>query len=192
MAEETDRLGKQDLNPFSLVTPHVSVEDALSKTSNDWAVVTDDDGQPLGALSRAELMEATPGTRVIDALGDFPKVIADVRTPLDELLMSPAVVSTKPSGVIAAVMRADREHVDSVVGVWAGDRLLNLGTAGSRLTHVGAWSLIGDVAIPRVVRRCRFSVAGKDCGMMKTFKEKPLDMPACPDPDRLGAHQFTW
>jgi hypothetical protein len=170
----------------------MSVEDALSKLSNGWAVVTDDHGQPLGALSRGELMESTPGTQIIDALGDFPKVVADAKTPLGALLDSPALLSTMPSGVIVAAMQPDGEHVERVVGVWKSDRLLNLGTAGSRLTSVGVWSLIGDVAIPRVVRRCRFSAAEKDCGMMKMFKEKPLDMPACPDPDRLGAHQFTW
>jgi hypothetical protein len=185
VTQRHDPVGDRALEACTIAPETTATGDVLAQTPQAWIVVTGNDGSPIGVFPTAVLGRLPAEEPVRTALAAAPPaVVADARTPVSLLLASPAVRSSNPPAVI---VRTE----DHVLGVWVEDELLEQGAMeGARFT--GDWSLPGDIVIPQVIRYCRYQHDGRRCTAVRSFEEKPVDMPACSDPERLGAHNFAW
>ncbi len=143
-----------------------------------WTVVTGGHGQPVAAIGPR-------GASVTASL-----VIADAAVPLAAVLGSDAMADAGADTVVGVT------NGPSVIGVWAGDDMIDAIAHGALRGAVAA--LPGDVQLPGriakldITRRCRYVEHGHPCATVLVVPEKPDPMPPCPAQAGIGAHVFAW
>ncbi|MFD7282971.1 hypothetical protein ACFV80_39765 [Streptomyces sp. NPDC059862] len=184
MTDSVEVLGDRAETNYATIPPTALLASVASTT--DWIVVVDHDNVPLGALPRACLTPDATSQTALEALRSAPAaVVADVSTPLDALLDSTAFRITAPDAVIAV-------EDTSIVGLWGGEDLAE--EAMHHTSRIGQdWLPTGEtIRIPQVVRICQYTAGDLTCTGSLSFHERPPQMPQCPDPGRLGNHDFGW
>jgi hypothetical protein len=137
-----------------------------------WTVLVDAGGWPVAALPPGG---ATPVAEI---------VVAEADLPVAEALRAPALEDLAAECPVVCVSGG------RVVGVWAGDDLLDALMRGPTRS-VGS-DLPGEIRIPLVSRRCRFTEDAARCLSPLTVPEKPETMPPCRNTAGLAAHAFVW
>jgi hypothetical protein len=143
-----------------------------------WTVVMDSRGQPAAAI-------APGGTSVTANL-----VIADKTVPVAVVVESDALADAPADTVVVVTSGL------SVIGVWAGDDLIDALVHGA--SREAGSVLPGDIQLPgRIVkqditRHCRYTENGCACGTVLVVPQKPDPMPLCPAQTGISPHTFAW
>ncbi|GGN83885.1 hypothetical protein GCM10010112_62680 [Actinoplanes lobatus] len=147
-------------------SPYVVARPPATPAPDRWTVVVDERGEPVTVLTPAG--------------AEVAFVVADGETPVAAVLSL-----LEPDDVVVLT------SAGTVSGVWAGDDLVDAVMAGpSRFTT--DMRLPGEVRIPEVRRRCRYTEDGAVCDHRMSFPERPRELPECGNPQRLAAHRFGW
>jgi len=163
-----------------------TVGEAAEHAQGRWVVITRPDGTAISAADPATLGRLGPGRTIGSVLADLPPaVIAAAETPVGYLVQSWMADEIEPESAFVAVAHGQ------VAGVWAGqDMRRAVAFAASR----SIWDpeLPGDIQIPLLTRRCRYSAGGVACTSVEQFAERPDPTPPCANPIPLTPHRFEW
>ena len=180
------RLADRQLFDLVEVEMSATVGETTERAHGRWVVVTQPDGTAISAADPASLGRFAAGRTLGSLLADLPPaVIAAAETPVEYLVHSWMADEIEPESAFVAVSQG------RVSGVWAGRDMLNMvAFAGSR----SLWdpALPGDIQIPLLTRRCRYSAGGVTCTSVAQFAERPDPTPPCANPIPLTAHRFGW
>jgi hypothetical protein len=168
-----ERVGDRDIAAAVTAAVGLVIPDATR-----WTVVVDSDGQPAAAI-------APGGTSMTVNL-----VMADAAVPLAVVVESDALADA-PIDTIVVVTSGP-----SVIGVWAGDDLIDALVHGA--TRDASSALPGDIQLPGrilkqdITRHCRYAENGCACATVLVVPEKPDPMPPCPAQTGISTHTFAW
>jgi len=179
-------LGDRQLFDVVEVQMSATVGEATERAHGRWVVVTQPGGTTISAADPTTLGRFRAGQTIGSVLADLPPVVvAAADTPVEYLVQSWMADEIEPGSAFVAVSHGQ------VSGVWAGqDMRQTVAFAPSR----SLWSpeLPGDIQIPLLTRRCRYSVGGVTCTAVGQFAERPDPTPPCTNPIPLTAHRFEW
>lgn len=163
-----------------------TVGEATERAQGRWIVVTQPDGTAISAADPASLGRFAAGRTIGSVLADLPPaVIAAAETPVGYLKHSWVADEIESESAVVAVSHG------RVSGVWAGkDMLHTVAFAASR----SLWDpqLPGEIQIPLLTRRCRYSADQVTCTAVTQFAERPDPTPPCVNPIPLTPHHFEW
>jgi hypothetical protein len=179
-------LGDRQLFDVVEVEMSATVVEATERAHGRWVVVTQPDGTAISAADPTTLGRFAAGQMIGSVLADLPPVvIAAAETPVEYLVRSWMADEIEPGSAFIVVSRG------RVSGVWVGeDMRRTVAFAASR--SFWAPELPGDIQIPLLTRRCRYSASGVTCTAVGQFAERPDPAPPCDNPIPLTAHRFEW
>lgn len=163
-----------------------TVGNAIECAQGRWVVVTQADGSAVSAADPNTLGRFAAWRAIGSVLADLPPaVVAAAETPVGYLVRSWMADEIEPGSAFVAISQGQ------VRGVWAGqDMRSTVALATSR--SVWAPELPGDIQIPLLTRRCRYSTGARTCTAVDQFAERPDPTPPCANPVPLTAHRFEW
>jgi hypothetical protein len=179
-------LGDRQLFDMVEVEMSATVGEAIEQARGRWVVIMQSDGTTMSAVDSTTLGRLAAERTIGSVLADLPPVVtAAAETPVGYLVHSWMADELEPGSAFVAVSHG------RVSGVWAGQDMRSaVAFAASR----SLWDpeLPGDIQIPLLTRRCRYSAGGVTCTSVAQFAERPDPTPPCANPIPLTAHRFEW
>jgi hypothetical protein len=183
--QEPSRLADMALFEAATAAADMRVAD-VADVGQTWIVVVDGPA-PVAAAPAAALQNMPTELSLRAAIRAWPPAV---------IAHSAALVTSSLSSWAFTQMSADAPVVvvddAGSCRVWAGEDLAEVRDWVGRRSAAGPLLIKNPSHIPKICRHCRFESGQELCCAPILFSEYPDPMPDCPNPNRLGLHQFAW
>jgi hypothetical protein len=147
-----------------------------------WVVLVGPDG-PAGAVAPGTTLAEGAPSGILVAVADLDQAEAFTSAAFQEFMQVNALVLTEP-GVAAG-------DEPAIAGVVSDLRLERALLRGPVRGGTGP-ALPGVPLVPLICRSCGYLEGRVACATPLSFRQRPSQMPRCPNDRALAAHPFTW